>query len=163
MKGKLTPGKVAGKLTPGKKGAGGLLRDRRVQIAAAAALGLGLVALMRRGGGVAEPPGGATMQPAAALDSSTWDMTNALNQFASSLDDIRNQLGQQPSTGTGSDPTTGDPRPRPPQRPTPPWLSVARPSRSPLERRSAAGWAGPPARPRLPSSSGVVAPPPRRG
>lgn len=103
---------------PGRPGGvGGLLRDKRVLIGAAAAVGLGLVALLRRGGAV---DGGAQIQPAANIDSSGTDLYNALQQFNDGLTDIRDLLEQQPATGTGSNPGTGTPKPVPITPPKPP-------------------------------------------
>lgn len=92
------------------------LKDKRVQLAAAGAGVLGLVVLLKRGGG---DPAGASIQPAATLDSSGTDLANALQSFGDQLSDIRDQLPQQPSSGTGADPGAGTPKP-PAPKPKPP-------------------------------------------
>lgn len=81
----------------------GMLKDKRVQLAAAAAVALGLFTLVRRGGG-----GGATIQPAAGLDTSASDLLSALTDLGQGwqqdLRDIKDRLPDKPEEGTGSNP-----------------------------------------------------------
>lgn len=141
-------------------GVGSLLRDKRVQIGAAVAGGLGLVVLLRRGGAPVDggaAGGGQQLVPAAGFDSSGTDMYNAiqslgqgweqdLRDWTDTLTDISDKLDKQPSTGTGSDPSKGTPKPptpapkpgtypprrtptntpRPAPRPAGSWVSVGK-------------------------------------
>lgn len=102
------------KAIPGKKGSGSigsLFKDKRVLIGMAAAGGLGLVVLMRKGSAGASATDGGTTQPQ-AYSSSDFDTYNAISQLGSAwtqqlqgIQDSLDQMGQQPPVG-GSTPTT---------------------------------------------------------
>lgn len=108
---------------PGQKGKSSLppwLRDKRVQLGIAAAAGLGLVVMLRRGGagGITggEESSGTPIEPA-QFDSSGVDAYNAiqsvgaawtteLRTLAQQLADIQSKLDSEP-TGTGGGTTPG--------------------------------------------------------
>lgn len=147
-------------MKPGGKpgGVGGLLRDKRVQIGVVAAVGLGLFALLRGGGG------GDRVQQAAGIDTSPTDLYNALTDLGQSwqqdLRDVRDLLDQRPGTGTGSDPAQDTPRadpwdPRQPVKGGPhgPMLRAPR-----LPNRKEPGYPGNPYAPPAPAAKRPASP-----
>lgn len=136
---------------PGKKAGGSIgsvFKDKRVLVGMAAAGGLGLVVLLRKGNGDQSATDGSTTQPQ-AYSSSDFDTYNAISQLGSAwtqqlqgIQDSLDQLGQQPPVG-GSTPTTPPttsptapittipvpkPTPRPGTRPTPKIPTKAKPA-----------------------------------
>jgi hypothetical protein len=110
------------KVTPGKKAGGGsigsLFKDKRVLIGLAAAGGLGLIVLLRKGNGDQSASDGTT-QPQ-AYSSGDFDTYNAISQLGSGwtqqlqgIQDSLDQLGQAPPVGGGG-PSTSPPQTKPP-------------------------------------------------
>lgn len=117
---------------PGRKAGGdssvkGVLKDKRVLLAAAGAGVLGLVVLMKRGGGEVpgeEGGGGQPIQPA-QFDSTGTDVYNAIqsigNAWSNDLRDFTDQLGdiQKQLDEMGQAPPVTKPPTTTPTKPTP--------------------------------------------
>lgn len=127
----------------GKGGKYGFLKDKRVQLGIAAAGGLGLVVLLKNGGG--SGAGNDPNQTGQQLAPSTYDSSSidayaqlssglgdAINQFGDQLTSIQDQLGKinGPSSGTpagggttnnggGGVSTQPPPKPKPKPKPAP--------------------------------------------
>lgn len=96
---------------------GGLLKDRRVQVGAAVAGGVGLLALLMRSKGGGSSGGSGTIAQPATLNSTGTDVYNAMQSlgqgwqsdlqgFTSQLKNVNDRLSQAPSTGAGAPPWT---------------------------------------------------------
>lgn len=118
---------------PAKKGSGSfksLFKDKRVLVGLAAAGGLGLVVLLKKGNGDQTATDTGTGQPQ-AYSSSDFDTYNAISQLGSGwtqqlqgIQDSLDQLGQAPPVGGGTTtPAPGgvstQPVPKPTPRPAP--------------------------------------------
>lgn len=133
-----------GKGGKGKGSLGSIFKDKRVLIGAAAAGGLGLIVLMRKGTGDQSATDSGTTQPQ-TYSSGDFDTYNAISQLGSGwtnqlqgIQDSLDQLGQAPPVGGGTTttppsttptttpkPITTQPVPKPKPKPKPAAKSTA--------------------------------------
>jgi LysM domain len=133
------------KTIPGKKAGGSIgsvFKDKRVLIGVAAAGGLGLVVLLRKGNGDQSATDGSTTQPQ-AYSSSDFDTYNAISQLGSAwtqqlqgIQDSLDQLGQAPPVGGGT--TTTPPTTKPPVTTIPVPKPKPKPVTKPAPKKSSA-------------------------